>query len=83
MDPDRAKRCECGLAWSSCVYVVERRGVHRWIHYRCTRCSREWSLQEADGADPVLPVSADEVIDVHRLLEGEEADAAMAELFRR
>lgn len=74
--------CECGQPWSQCVYVVQRAGTHRYVHYRCTRCSREWSLREPDGADRLEPVSTDEVGEVARLLEGKAGDDALAELFR-
>lgn len=62
-------KCECGRKWSECVYVVQRSGQNRWIHYRCI-CSREWTVHEMD-ADPADPVTSDEIIELHRILKGD------------
>jgi hypothetical protein len=72
------QRCECGRPWSKCIFVVQRTSRLRLIHYRCTECSREWTVRE-EGIDPADPVSIDEVLDVHNLLKN---DRVIAELFR-
>jgi hypothetical protein len=79
MAKDRVSRCECGRPWSQCIYVVQRSGTLRLIHYRCTACSREWTVREEGGTDLAEPVSTDEVIRVHELLVD---DDALAELFK-
>jgi len=71
-------RCDCGRPWSECVYIVQRSGIHRWLYYRCQHCSREWTVQE-DVADLETPVSSDEVLEVHRLLD---VEADLVQLFK-
>jgi len=60
------------------VYVTQRTSELRLIHYRCTGCSREWTVRD-DSPDPLAPISIDEVLDVHKLLVGDEA---ILELFK-
>lgn len=76
--PAKIARCECGRPWSKCIYVVQRTSKLRLLHYRCTECSREWTVRE-DSLDLGEPVSIDEVLDVHRLLAD---DVAISELFQ-
>ena len=73
-----ALTCDCGRPWSACVYVIQRSGIHRWIHYRCQACAREWTVQE-DVADLEEPVSSDEVLEVHKQLMDQ---GALVDLFR-
>jgi hypothetical protein len=73
-----AQLCECGRPWSQCIYVVQRSGSLRLIHYRCQGCQLKWTVRE-EGIDPAEPVSIDEVLDVHRLLAD---DSAIAGLFK-
>lgn len=75
MAKDKVRRCECGRPWSQCVYVVQRTSHLRLSHYRCTACSREWTVRE----DLAEPVSIDEVLDVHLLLKD---DKTFSELFK-
>lgn len=72
------QRCDCGRPWSECIYVVQRSGTLRLVHYRCQHCSREWTVREDGLIDKADPVSSDEVIEVHRLLAADE----LAGLFR-
>lgn len=72
------QRCECGRPWSKCVYVTQRTSELRLIHYRCTECSREWTVRD-DSPDPLEPVSLDEVLEVHELLK---KDRTITELFK-
>jgi len=62
------------------VYGVQRSGRHRWLYYRCPTCLREWTVQE-DVADLHDPVTSEEVLEVHRLFERDEAEPWL-ELFR-
>ena len=47
---------------------VYRSGKHRWTFYSCQDCGDEWETEEVveDLSDTV---SANEIIEVHRLLE--------------
>lgn len=68
---EEARLCDCGRRWSDCVYVVQRSGSLRLIHYRCQHCSREWTVRE-EATDLAAPVSSNEVLDVHALLENDD-----------
>jgi hypothetical protein len=82
MPPPAVLRCDCGQPWSKCVYVVQRSGARRWLYYRCIECRREWTVQE-DVADLADPVSTDEVLEVHRLLDYEDGGRMLwAELLK-
>lgn len=61
-------RCECGKPWSECTYAVHRSGDRRILYYRCQGCALEWTVIETD-VDLAEPVTADEVIEAHKLLE--------------
>jgi DNA-directed RNA polymerase subunit RPC12/RpoP len=69
-------QCECGRPLTDVIHLVQRSKDHRYTWYRCTQCNREWEVVETvdDLADPV---SSSEVLEVHRLLEG---DLTMSEI---
>jgi len=47
-----------------------RSGKHRWTFYSCQDCGSEWETEEV-VEDLNETVSANEIIEVHRLLEQE------------
>lgn len=61
------ERCECGASPEAVVHVVQRSSALRLTHYRCTSCSREWTVEE-QAPDVAEPVSSDEVLDAHAAL---------------
>ena len=61
-------RCECGRLQSDASFVVQRGTLTRWTYYTC-QCGRKWTVPEV-AEDLSLPVSSDELIEVHRLLAG-------------
>lgn len=60
--------CECGRPQSDASFVVQRGSLTRWTYYHCA-CGREWTVPEV-AEDLAEPVSSDEVLRVHELLEG-------------
>lgn len=51
--------------------MTQRSGALRLTHYRCTRCAREWTVDEP-APDVTEPVSVDEIIDAHAALADPE-----------
>lgn len=64
-------RCDCGAPAEAVVFGIMHSRRLRLTFYRCTRCSREWTVRE-EGIDAGSPVDADEVIAAHEALQRED-----------
>ena len=67
MDWDRS-RCLCGRKRADANVCRYRSHAGRYLFCRCD-CGVEWTERQA-GIDPLVPVTSDEVIEVHAFLAG-------------
>ncbi len=63
------EQCQCGA--DDYEFAIQRVGAERRTYCRCWRCGYEWTVTEP-VADILDTISAEEIIDVHALLESNQ-----------